>query len=313
MGWMAPFEWASGKLLTGAGYVASPFSRDTAEFLWTAGNPNYTPPVFLQAAAPTAEGRKEQAAESNRYTKRVTEEIAPAVETTVVTAIQGLSAAEGMLVGSKIPVIGKVGGAVLGFEAGQDLVDAYLGEGEAPARSLVRIYSPVNEKTKLGMVENFVVDAVGARGDSHYNNGGLPDAHPLSKYNPANHPAPPPPEKSFFASIQDTAKGFLDVASKSTGLSFGMWSMIAAAAGTALAVFGAPVLGIGLLVGGGLFGQKLADMATAPATAPSATPPAPVTNHPRKEGAADPLPARPSPSTPIVVQPAKSAVVVGAH
>jgi len=306
MGWMAPFEWASGKLLTGAGYVASPFSRDTAEFLWTAGNPSYTPPVYRQAAASTVEGRKEQAAESNRYTKRVTEEIAPAVETTVVTAIQGLTAAEGVLIGSKVPVIGKMWGGLAGIEAGEQLVDAYLGEGEAPARSLTRVYSPITEKTDLGLVANIGVAMVGARGDSHYNNGGLPDAHPLSKYNPANHPAPPPPEKSFLASIQDTAKGFLDVATKTTGLSFGMWSMIAAAAGTALAVFGAPVLGIGLLVGGGLFGQKLADMAAAPATAPVTTPAAPITNHPRNEGAADPLPARPSPSTPIVAQPAKT-------
>jgi len=170
MGWMAPFEWASGKLLYGAGVVAGwTGSEDYSEFLKAAGTIRDEKPYIEKAwrAMPsnlTEDQRREFIAEQGRYGKRVVDEIAPDVESSLVTAAQGVA------------ILTPAG--PLGAVAVEQLTDQMLiANGDAPTRSLMKRYSPL--QGDYGDAGNFAVDLIGVRGDKHYADGGKADDHPL--------------------------------------------------------------------------------------------------------------------------------------
>lgn len=266
-------------MYTGAGYAASGLhdisggrvgSKDYAEFLWAAGNPHYVEKSFSEPAGDTQEKRATQSAEANRYTKRAVNEIAPKVETSAVTLAQGVATV--------------TSAGLLGATTVERVTDQLLmAQGEAPTRSLIKMYSPIGEKSDFGTAGNFVVDTVlGVRSDDHYKydtKGGLPDAHPASQYNPANHPAPPPPPPpSTWENIASTAKGFFGSMTEKMGLGMsGMLAAIGGLVGVALLFFN-PIVGISVLLASlashVAFGQQPANQPAQPqqTTVASTTP-----------------------------------------
>ncbi len=271
MGWTAPFEWGSRKLYSGAGHIASWVgASDTAEFLWSTGNPHYVEKAFRQPNATTTEGRAEESAEAHRYTKNVVNHIAPNTEIAVNTAREALEYTGGTLALSPLGAIVPPLLIEAGFE--QHLASA----GEAPP---MRIYDQIPGVNKL-------------IGDEHYSKGGTPDTHPASKYNPANHPAPdaPTPTESFAST---TIKFFKDVSQK-MGMSFGAGSLIGLAVGAVIALAvasmgGSLLLGAGAVALGLMYGQRAMDsfQSTAPATH-NESPAPPKPNAPRSD-APDPM------------------------
>lgn len=252
MGWMAPFEWTSQKLYSGAGYVASWVgAEDTAEFLWSAGNPAYVEKSYRTKTYDDAtktmasqEERDHQKKEANRYTKAAVEEIAPAVETTLVTTGQ-VGATVGTAYLSRSPLW-----SLGAFQATENVFDAYLeANGEkAPVRSLRRVYSPLAETGLPGLLD--------FGGDSHYRNGGTIDEHPKHLEGRKTHEgkaSPPSPNTD-----NNKSSGFLAMLETKTGLKFGAGSIIGIILG-ALAMFINPIVGGVILAGGLLFGQKAMD------------------------------------------------------
>lgn len=293
MAWYNPLDWPSaitGGAYTVASYVAYPVSKDYSEFLASAGDPKYIPKALRGAAASTVEERAAQSAEGNRYTNRAVKEMAPAVETTVVTAAQ---------VASHFTPAG-IGGGV----AAEMITDALLeARGEAPTRSLIKLNSPISQDADLGMVGNFL--AAGFRGDKHYQSGLLPDQHPQRLHAQANQQSQNMPNNTsnggqgqapsggFMAGIQ---KGMRSLSEGSGGF-LGIASIIGLIVGIVLLPIAWPIaIGAAAL---GFLGQKVwSDSSKQPNTpAPTAYTP-PVSNHPRSEAGTVPEQYRPQQDLP---------------
>lgn len=302
MAWYNPLSWPAAITATaysGAGTVASwTGNKDYAEYLWSAGNPEYTPEVYRKALSSDANIRAAQGAEANRFTNRVVTEIAPNVETKAVGTIQAI--------GSVVP-----GGGVLSAIGAERIADEILkANGEAPMRSPIKLLSPLKEGDDYGTIGNFVVDDVlGIRGDNHYQSGGLPDAHPLSNYNPANHPVTVQ-NPSLWDKAKAGISSFFEMISGKTGLPFGLGSIIGALVGLVTMIATGPsLLGGALLVGGLFLGQTVANTIMPSGTtqpAPPAPVAAPTPSQPQTTTVATPTPVAPhTPTLQTAAQPTR--------
>jgi hypothetical protein len=276
--------------------------NDTGEFLKATADPTYMPAVYRQAASSDPAERARQMQESNRFTKDVRETIAPNVETAQVTAKQtavvaGAAAITVASGGATAPLLLEAPGLAGAVEMVEDM---RLNEGEAPVRSLMRMYSPV--QSDYGTLGNMALDFAGIRGDAHYANGGLPDNHPTrlahmqGVQTDVQGPAVATTQETLIDTkatyMQRMVSGFKD--STGGGFTFGIGSLLGIAVGVAAIAAGAlPIIGASLLVGGALFGQKLFDMANpqAAVSTPSAAPVSPSINNTQPVAAASDQPA----------------------
>ena len=126
MGWN-PLSWPAAitsTAYTGAGYITRPFSKDYGDYFLTAGavgrGEDYAPSEFSKGGTNISE-IKASAAETDRYTKRVVEEIAPNTELALASAAEVVEIAASM--GTSTLVKGGTKGlSKLGIETSEKLL-----------------------------------------------------------------------------------------------------------------------------------------------------------------------------------------------